>query len=99
METREYRLEKDLERTGVSWARARGWFVRKYRGPGRRSHPDDLFIYRGAVLWIEFKLPGNEPTELQWIEIREMIAHGAIVYWIDDIDDLKAVLTAHEGAT
>lgn len=89
-------LEKDLQDAAVRWARARDWFARRYKGPGRRSHPDYLFVRGGVVLWIEFKLPGNEPTALQWIEIREMIAHGCIVYWLDDLADFKAVLTAHE---
>jgi hypothetical protein len=95
----EFRLEKDLREAAIRWARARGWFVRRYKGPGRRSHPDDLFIYRGVCVWIEAKLPGKEPTELQWKEIREMIAHGATVYWIDDLADYKAVLAAHERST
>jgi hypothetical protein len=76
-----------------------GWFVLGYRRRGRWSLRDELFVYRGTVLWIEAKLPGNEPTELQWKEIREMIAHGCIVYWIDNLEDYKAVLAAHERST
>ena len=55
-----------------------------------------MFIHRGVVVFIEFKLPPNEPTELQWIEIREMMAHGAIVYWLDNLDDFRAVLLQRE---
>jgi hypothetical protein len=91
-----FTLEKDLRNAAILWARARGWFVRRYKGPGRRSHPDDMFVCRGVVLWIEAKLPGKEPTELQWREIREMRRHGCTVYWIDSLDDYKAVLKAHE---
>ena len=93
----EFALEADLQAAAVRWARAQGWFARRYKGPGRRSHPDYMFIRRSVVLWIEFKLPGKEPTELQLKEIREMIAHGAIVYWLDCLEDAKAVLAAHAG--
>jgi hypothetical protein len=92
----EFRTEADLQAACVRLARRRGWFARRYKGPGRRAHPDYLFIRRGIVLWVEFKIPGNEPTELQWIEIREMMAHGAVVYWLDCIADFQAVLAAHE---
>ena len=78
-------------------ARRRGWFARRYKGPGRRSHPDYLFAYRGRVLFIEFKLPGNEPTDLQWVEIREMLSHGLSVLWLDSIDDFEAVLDVFEA--
>lgn len=92
----EFRLEKDLQEAAVRWARSRGWFARKYKGPGRRSHPDYFFLRGGVHLFIEFKLPGKEPTDLQWREIREMIAHGATVYWLDSLDEFKAVLTSYE---
>ena len=94
----EFRLEKDLQTACVRWARARGWFARRYKGPGRRSHPDYMFAYRGRVLFIEFKLPPNEPTDLQWTEIREMRSHGLDVLWLDNIDDFKAVIATHEGS-
>lgn len=89
-------LEADIEAATIGWAERRGWFQRKYKGPGRRSHPDRLFIRHGTVLWIEFKRAGKEPTDLQWREIRKMLAHGALVFWVDNLDDAKAVLAAHE---
>jgi hypothetical protein len=91
----EFRLEKDLQDAAVRWARSQGWFARRYKGPGRRSHPDYLFIRRGMVVWVEFKLSPNIPTDLQFTEIQEMIAHGAIVYWLDDLADFKAILAAN----
>ena len=90
--------EKDLEDAAVRWARARGWFTRKYRTVGRRSAPDRLFIRNGVVLFVEFKRAGAQPTELQRIEIAAMRAAGALVVWLDDLADLQAVLSAHEGS-
>lgn len=52
----------------------------------------------GRVVWIEFKRPRKEPTDLQHIEITAMRSHGLIVYWLDDLQDFKAILAAHEGA-
>ena len=88
----DFRLEKDLQTACVRYARGRGWFARRYKGPGRRAHPDYFFAHRGQALWVEFKLPGNEPTDLQWAEIREMQSHRLTVLVIDDIDDFKAIL-------
>ena len=88
----EYRTEKDLQTAAVRWAVAHGWFARRYKGPGRRSHPDYFFAKHGQCVWIEFKLPGKEPTELQRIEIHKMLAAGLTVYWLDNIDDFRACL-------
>jgi hypothetical protein len=93
----EYVTEKAIEKPSVAAARLRGWFVRKYKGPGRRSHPDDLFAKGGVIFWVEFKRPGKEPTELQWIEIRAMQAAGLDVVWLSDRDDFMAVLRDRES--
>jgi Casjensviridae endonuclease len=93
----DFRLEADLQNAAVRWARAHGWFARRHKGPGRRSHPDYLFAKTGCVVWIEFKLPGNEPTALQRHEIAEMRSYGLTVYWVDDLQDFKAILSSHEG--
>lgn len=94
---RQYLLERDVERRSCEWAERRGWFHRKYKGPGRRSHPDRLFIFRSLVIFVEFKRRGKEPTELQWKEHRKMRAHGADVVWVDDIEDFKAVILDRES--
>jgi hypothetical protein len=96
----EFRTEKDLQDACVRWARTQGWFARRYKGPGRRSHPDYLFAHLSVrrTCFIEFKLPGKEPTPLQYREHREMMAHGMDVLWLDSIEDFKAVLRVRERA-
>jgi hypothetical protein len=94
----DFRLEKDLQDAAVRWARKLGWFARRYKGPGRRSHPDYVFAKRGCVVWVEFKLPGSEPTALQRHEIHEMLSHDLNVVWLDNLDDFKAILATHEGS-
>lgn len=91
-----FRLERDLESACCRLAKAQGWFVRKYKGPGRRSHPDRLFIKRGVIFWIEFKRLGNVPTELQRLEIGSMTSAGAQVYVVDKFDAFKKILQDHE---
>lgn len=92
----DFRFEKELQAACVRLARARGWFARRYKGPGRRSHPDYLFAKSGCVLWVEFKLPGKEPTPLQHLEHVDMLAHGLNVVWLDSIDDFRAVFNFRE---
>lgn len=83
---------RGLENTCKKWARKHGWFVHKFRSPGHNASPDDVFIKSGRVLWVEFKAPGAQPTDLQSIVIRNMLSVGADVVWLDDEEDFKAVL-------
>ena len=91
-----FELEADLEDRAVEHARRRGWYVRKYKNPQRRSAPDRIFIRGGVVLFIEFKRQLKEPTKGQWDEIYALRAVGATVYWIDSIEDFYVVLHHHE---
>lgn len=91
-----YELEADLEKDAIKFARHRGWFSRKYKGPGRRSHPDRLFAKAGKIFWVEFKRWPAEPTELQWEEIGAMRAVGLDVLFIDSIEDFYACLLQRE---
>lgn len=87
---------RGLENTCKRWARDRGWFVRKFRSPGHNADPDDVFIRHGVVLFVEFKAMGEHPNELQSIVIRDMLAAGADVIWVDNREDFEACLEARE---
>ena len=91
-----FRLERDLEAACCRLAKAAGWYCRKLSGPGHRSMPDRMFIRRGIVLFIEFKRPGERPTELQRLEHEQLAAHGALVIWTDSFDEFKEILSAYE---
>lgn len=93
----EFFLEKDLQAAVVRDARAAGWFARRYTGTGRRGLPDYMFARAGRVWWIEFKLPGNEPTPLQWGEIRAMRAAGLNVGWTDSRRACQKLFKAENG--
>ena len=83
---------RGLENRCKELARGRGWFVRKFRSPGHSADPDDVFIKHGVVLFVEFKSRGKEPEPLQDVVIQEMLAKGADVVWLDNVEDFKAVL-------
>lgn len=66
-------LEADLQKQCVEWARARGYWARKFSSISQRSVPDYLFAKNGRVtgytlhshgglkLACEFKKPGTKP--------------------------------------
>lgn len=58
-------LEKDVEKEIRIYAEAKGVIAIKLCGPDNRGKPDRLFFYRGRVLIMEVKRPGEKPTKLQ----------------------------------
>jgi hypothetical protein len=88
--------ESSVEERAKRYARSLGYWCRKFKSPGRRSAPDDIFANGcGFVFWVEFKARGKTATALQLEEHAEMRAHGLIVYVVDNFDDAKAILDRH----
>jgi hypothetical protein len=88
--------ERDVQTKSVAWARARGYWARKFSSMSQRSVPDYLFsrcAQDGVPFDIkfacEFKRPGKEPTEAQWDEIRAMQDAGWQVFYCDDFGVFK----------
>lgn len=77
-------LEKDIQKACVAYARAHGYWARKFSSPANRSVPDYLFGKKfptKSVKWAEeFKAPKKGPTEAQIEEQDLMIAAGWLVY-------------------
>lgn len=94
MRRKKFLLEKDIQKTCVDWARANGWWARKFSSPANRSVPDYLFAKNEGKIAVEFKAPGKVPTDAQAEEIKLMRAAGWDVYVIDDIDKFKSIVTA-----
>lgn len=84
--------EKDIESWAKNIAKQDGWWVRKFKSPGRRSAPDDIFAKDGHVFFVEFKASGCLPTPLQLEEHRGMIAHGLTVWVCDNRESFKNIL-------
>ena len=58
-------LERDVEKEIRIYAEAKGMISIKLSGPGNRGKPDRLFFWKGRVLIMEVKKPGEKPTKLQ----------------------------------
>ncbi len=53
--------------------------------------PDIMCVYKGKLVCIEVKIPGNKPTKLQEITLKKLSEAGAITgvaYSIDDVEKL-----------
>jgi Holliday junction resolvase len=76
--------ESTIERDVCTYAKQRGCLVIKQAAPGHRGVPDRLFLFRGEVLFIEFKQPGKKPTALQDKWLRDLAKHEFRAIWCDD---------------
>jgi len=85
-------LEADVEGAGKYYAKSRGFYVRKFSSPAKRSVPDDLFLKMGVCFFIEFKAPGKKATPSQLREHEKIRAQGFEVYVIDDIEACKRLI-------
>jgi hypothetical protein len=101
-------LEVDLQGECVRWAKARGYWARKFSSISQRSVPDYLF---GRVLFgsrikfaTEFKRPGCKinketgvmSTKAQVEEQETMRRAGWFVFECDNFDKFKATVLAYE---
>lgn len=90
------RLEKSIERSCKTWAQKRGWWCAKFKSPGKRSAPDDvfsrLFPMRQRVFVVEFKAEGEVPTENQLLYHTDMRSAGWDVYVFDNVAEFKAAI-------
>ncbi len=89
------RQEKKIERDSVRCAEEHGWYVKKIVTPGRRGSFDRLFIKNGRHVWIEFKDPDGEPSQLQLKEYEKLLKHGAEAFFCDNYADCKRILNIH----
>lgn len=97
---RRKKLEKTVENACVEKARELGWEARKMNGLGFNSWPDRLFIppktawplTPGKPFWVEFKRPGEEPTEGQSNLHEDLRARGESVFVFDTVDEFLGEL-------
>ena len=77
--------ESAIESALVRRAKELGIYTAKFTSPSRRGVPDRIFIYKGVVLFLELKAPGEKPTKLQMHEMQELDKQGATVTWTDNL--------------
>jgi hypothetical protein len=97
-------LEKDIQKQCVDWARARGYWARKFSSQSQRSVPDYLFAKRLSDVWstqvyfaTEFKAPGKSSTEAQVEEQKAMLLAGWYVFESDNFEKFKREVTIIEA--
>lgn len=102
-------LEADVQRQCVDWARARGYWARKFSSIAQRSVPDYLFSRewktrddKHGIDWAttkfatEFKAPGKTSTDAQCDEQKAMRLAGWFVFECDNFERFKATVIAYE---
>lgn len=83
-------LESELEHTVNRKAETAGLIQVKIDGRGRRGWPDRMYLYKGHVCFVEFKLPGEKPTVLQE-HIHGILRTNGFEVWIIDNADIGLV--------
>lgn len=92
-------LERDVQRRCVEWARARGYWARKFSSQSQRSVPDYLMAKVGVIFAVEFKAPGSHgPTEAQADEMAAMTLAGWRVFWCSSVEMFKQQVETIEAA-
>ena len=86
------KYETEIEAPASDFAETRGWMQCKIMKLSKRAWPDRLFIRRGRVIFIEFKRPGEEPTQQQLYRHNQIRAHGVEVFWTDNLERAKEIL-------
>lgn len=82
--------ERSIEKAGNTHAKKHGWWQRKFKSPGRRSAPDQIYAKNGRVFFIEYKATGEDATPLQKQEHKRMRDAGLSVYVCDSREEFEA---------
>lgn len=87
MKTNYKQRESYIEKRVKVYAKGKGWMVRKWKSPGHRAVPDDIFLRNGIAFFIEFKAPGEKPANNQLLEQGELRSRGFDVFVVDNVGD------------
>ena len=77
-------------------AKEHGFLCYKFKSPGINGVPDRILMGHGITFFVETKAPGEVPRAQQCKRHKEMQDHGAIVYVIDNKEDIDALFTDNE---
>lgn len=67
-------------------------------GKSRNGVPDTLAErVRGGCMLIEFKVPGKQPTEQQWLRIYELRQAGQEAWWCDSVEGYRRLVGLDPG--
>lgn len=89
------KLEKDLQKKCIAFAKRYGFLARKIHAEGVVGWPDLLLINRqGSVLFVELKHPDRtgRVSTAQQRERRNIEEHGGRVLVIDNFNEFKQLI-------
>ena len=99
--------ESTIENDGRKYALELGMVSYKFKSVNNRAVPDRLFINRqGVTFYIEYKAPGEKPSDAQKRKAKEMGHPVTPIFWADSkevsrfiIKELSSIrMTAHINA-
>jgi len=65
-----------------------GWWIKVWGGPFQQGGLPDLFgCVKGYFIGIEVKIPGKEPTELQYQVLGHINDNGGLGIWVDSVEE------------
>ena len=87
-------LEKTIVAKVMAQGRALGYWVTKYHGNAftMSGVPDVLAIKDGRACWLECKRPGEKPTPIQMLRMKELQAAGCPVAVVTSADEARTFL-------
>lgn len=66
-------------------------------GKSLNGVPDTLCSrVAGGVVFVEFKIPGKEPTQQQWKRIYELREQGINAWWVDSVEKWEMLVGLRE---
>ena len=79
-------------------AKPNGLIFWQIEGKSRNGIPDTLAEQvQGRCMLIEFKVPGEEPTDQQWLRIWELRQTGQEAWWTDSVEGYRRLVGLDPG--
>jgi len=87
-------LEKTIVAKVMAQGRASGFWMTKFHGNAfsMSGVPDVLAIKDGRACWLECKRPGEKPTPIQLLRIKELREAGCPVAVVTSADEARTFL-------
>lgn len=73
----------------TKWLERKGWIAFRLRTPDGSGWPDNFYIRRGKVLFIEYKTPQGTLSDIQRLRINQIQDQGFEVLVIDSWEALS----------
>lgn len=85
-------LEKHDEYTILSYCNSLDIRCLKLRLASESSWPDRTLLYKGRMMFLEFKRKGEKPTPLQQYTLDRLTDNGFKALWVDDVQIAKVII-------